>query len=164
MKRFTLYLLATLLMVVSADAKGKVKYHSDYSLGLGLSFDDDTSGRVSLHTIQGIKVGKCFSTGIGVGGDLFFEDDTYVFVPVYLNIKGYLPISKRVTPYLSVDIGENFGVTNNIKGVKGLYCTPAVGIYLGRFKVQVGYNIQRLSSDGYKFNSDGLQVRFGFAF
>ncbi len=164
MKRLIPILLVAVFAVSNVDARCKVKYHGDYNFGVGISLSDDSFGRVSLHTVQGVKIGKCFSTGVGVGGDLYFEDDTYLFLPVYLNLKGYLPVGERIAPYLSLDIGCNSGITNNVKGLCGIYCTPAVGLALGKFRLQVGYNIQRLSDDMRELNIEGVQVKLGFSF
>ena len=117
--------------------------------------------RVNLHTIQGIQVGKYFSTGLGLGLDYYHEfyDSGELVVPIYLNLKGYLPVSEKVSPYFSFDIGVGVGATEGVSGFSGMYCTPAIGVKAGKFKAQLGYNIQRVSEDGFGINANAVQIK-----
>ena len=41
---------------------------------------------------------------------------------------------------------------------------PAIGIKAGHFKVQLGYNVQKLSEEGISVSFNALQLRLGVAF
>ncbi len=148
-------------------AKTPIKYHGEvdagYSLGVGLLAID----RVGVYTIQGISVGKYFSTGVGLGAEYvvsnFSDDDFYLMTPIYLNAKGYWPVTDRFSPYVSLDAGVSLGITDEV-AYDGIYLTPAVGVKFGRLKAQLGYNLLRLSDDNWDYNLSTLQLKVGVMF
>ena len=87
-----------------------------------------------------------------------------MFIPVYLNVKGYLPTSSKVTPYASFDIGGGFGASEYVKGLSGVMLCPAVGVKIGMFKAQLGYNVQKISESGVSINFSALQLKAGVVF
>lgn len=167
MKRVSLFLSLLLLTVGFASAKGKVSYQGEVDLGYSFGVGKRASERVNIHTIQGIKVGKYFSTGIGTGFDFYydFDDSSEAIVPVYLNIKGYYPVSKNVSPFISCDVGLGVGVTGDLDNDTGLTVAPAVGVVWGVFKAQVGYNMQKVKNiDLGKLSMSSVQVKIGIMF
>ena len=94
MKRFTILVAILSLFAGVAGAKGLVSYQGEIDLGYAFGYEEFSPESVNLHTIQGIKVGKYFSTGIGSGLDFYYnyDDTSEVMVPLYLNVKGYLPL------------------------------------------------------------------------
>ena len=167
MKRISLLLTLIILSISLVSAKGKVSYQGEVDLGYSYGIGKSASERVNLHTIHGINVGKYFSTGIGTGFDFYynFDDSSEAIVPVYLNLKGYYPIAKNVSTFLSCDAGWGFGVTGNIDNDNGLTITPAVGIVWGVFKAQVGYNMQNIKNiDLGKLNMGSVQIKIGIMF
>lgn len=167
MKRVSLFLSLLLLTVGFASAKGKVSYQGEVDLGYSFGVGKRASERVNIHTIQGIKVGKYFSTGIGTGFDFYydFDDSSEAIVPVYLNIKGYYPVSKNVSPFVSCDVGLGVGVTGDLDNDTGLTVAPAVGVVWGVFKAQVGYNMQKVKNiDLGKLSMSSVQVKIGIMF
>ncbi|MBE6193362.1 MAG: hypothetical protein E7139_05425 [Rikenellaceae bacterium] len=167
MKRISLFLSLLLLTVGFASAKGKVSYQGEVDLGYSFGVGKRASERVNIHTIQGIKVGKYFSTGIGTGFDFYydFDDSSEAIVPVYLNLKGYYPVSKNVSPFVSCDVGLGVGVTGDLDNDTGLTVAPAVGVVWGVFKAQVGYNMQKVKNiDLGKLSMSSVQVKIGIMF
>ncbi|MBP3497768.1 MAG: hypothetical protein J6K33_08050 [Alistipes sp.] len=167
MKRVSLFLSLLLLTVGFASAKGKVSYQGEVDLGYSFGVGKRASERVNIHTIQGIKVGKYFSTGIGTGFDFYydFDDSSEAIVPVYLNLKGYYPVSKNVSPFVSCDVGLGVGVTGDLDNDTGLTVAPAVGVVWGVFKAQVGYNMQKVKNiDLGKLSMSSVQVKIGIMF
>lgn len=163
MKKF-LFLAAVAVMAMgSASAQTPVKYHGEVDLGYSIGVGTFSTGRVNLHTVQGVRIGRHFSTGVGVGLDYYHELEE-LFIPIYLNMKGYLPVSEKVSPYFSLDIGAGVGASSGASGLSGLYCMPAVGVKLGKFKAQLGYNIQRVSESGLGFNMNAVQIKVGLMF
>lgn len=164
-KLFMLVAVAT-MTICAANAQTPVKYHGEVDLGYSIGVGTFSTDRVNLHTIQGIQVGKYFSTGLGLGLDYYHElyDSGELIVPIYLNLKGYLPVSEKVSPYFSFDIGVGVGATEGVSGLSGMYCTPAVGVKSGKFKAQLGYNVQRISEFGVGINVNAIQVKIGVMF
>lgn len=168
MKRLFLTLAVAVLSIgsVVAQSNSLVKYQGEVDLGYSIGVGTFSTGRVNLHTIQGVKIGEYFSTGIGLGLDYYHEfyDNGELMIPVYLNLKGYLPVSETVSPYLSFDIGGGFGVTEGVSGLSGVMYMPAIGVKIKRFKAQFGYNVQRISESGIGFNMNAIQIKVGFVF
>lgn len=165
MKKFLL-LVVFALTVCGANAQTPVKYHGEVDLGYSIGVGTFATDRINLHTIQGVQIGKYFSAGLGIGldGYFIFDEGIDMSVPIYLNLKGYLPVSEKVSPFVSMDIGVGIGASEYMKGLSGLYCTPAVGIRAGKFKAQLGYNIQRISEMGIGVNAGAVQLKVGVMF
>ena len=166
MKKLLLLAVAIVMSANAVNAQGLVKYHGEVDLGYSIGVGTFGTGRVNLHTIQGVQISKYFSTGLGLGLDYYHEfyDSGELVIPIYLNLKGYLPVSKRVSPYFSLDIGAGVGATAGVSGLSGLYCTPAVGVKAGKFKAQIGYNVQRMSESGFGINMNAIQIKVGVMF
>lgn len=163
MKRLFILLTAAAISIGSLQAKTPIKYHGEVDLGYSIGVGTFATGRVNIHTIQGVEIGKYFSTGIGIGADIYHEFPD-VMVPIYLNLKGYLPVSKIVKPYVSVDIGGGIGASEGFSGLSGATYTIAVGVKAKMFKAQLGYNVQRLSESGIGINMNAVQIKLGVMF
>ena len=159
-----IFLLAVAIICATTSfAQVPVKYHGEVDLGYSIGVGTFGTGRVNVHTIQGVQISKYFSTGVGVGIDYYHESSNIV-LPIYLNLKGYLPVTEKVSPYLSFDIGAGICLSEGVSGLSGLYCTPAIGVKAGIFKAQVGYNIQRISESGLGINMNAVQIKLGVMF
>lgn len=84
-------------------------------------------------------------------------------------MKGYLPVSGSVSPYLSFDIGGGVGLTEGVSGLVGMLCTPAIGCAFktrgkGAFLVSVGYTRQQFSEFGNSLNFNAVSVKLGYQF
>ena len=165
MQKLFLLAIAAVMSVSVANAQVPVKYQGEVDLGYSIGVGTFATNRVNVHTIQGVRIGKYFSTGLGLGVDCYHEfEKTELIVPIYLNMKGYLPVSEKAAPYFSFDIGAGIGATESFKGLSGIYCTPAIGIKAGKFKAQVGYNVQRISETGIGINVNAIQIKVGLMF
>lgn len=164
MKKLLLTAIAATVSLCAAHAQVPVKYQGEVDLGYSIGVGEFATGRVNLHTIQGVKIGDYFSTGVGVGVDYYHEGEAELMIPVYLNLKGYLPVSEKVSPYLSFDIGAGIGATEGVSGLSGMMLTPAIGVKAGIFKAQIGYNVQRISESGVGVNFNALQIKVGVMF
>lgn len=166
MKKLFLLVTMVTMTIGAANAQTSVKYHGEVDLGYSIGVGTFATGRVNIHTIQGVRIGKYFSTGIGIGVDYYHEfyEKGEVAIPIYLNLKGYLPVSQKISPYFSFDIGAGVGATSGLTGLSGLYCTPAIGIKAGKFKAQLGYNVQRVSESGIGLNMNAIQIKVGVMF
>lgn len=170
-KIFLLCVMVSSLMCLplSIYAQSPIKYQGETDLAYSVGVGTFAQNRVSFHFINGIKAGNYFSTGVGVGLDFYHqmsEDKGELVIPVFLNLKGYLPVSNKVNPYLSFDIGAGIGATEGISGASGLYLMPAIGVNVKDWNTifQFGYNVQRFSESGIGINVNAIQFKFGILF
>ena len=164
MKRLFFLMVVVICIATSATAQNPIKYQGEVDLGYSLGVGEFAAGRVNIHTIHGAKFGDYFSAGVGVGLDLYHQGDTGLMLPIYLNLKGYLPTKSKISPYASFDIGGGFGASENLSGLSGMYITPAIGLKVGMFKAQLGFNVQKLSESGIRVGMNAIQLKAGVVF
>ena len=162
-------LLCALVLAISALFNGtaqevSVKYQGEVDLGYSVGVGTFAMGRVNLHTIQGAKISDYFSAGLGLGLDYYHADGGDLFIPIFLNMKGYIPVTSKLSPFASLDLGYGIGATDEVRGYGGFLWGPSVGIRYNHFKFQVGYTSQRISVSGFGFNMDAIQFKIGVVF
>ncbi len=175
MKKVIILVIVSAMSVFTAMAQTSVKYNGEINAGYSIGVGSYPVNRVNLNTIQGIKVGEYFSTGLGLGLDWYKglyadyweeqgkADMGELAMPIYLNMKGYLPVNEKVAPYLTFDIGYGIGLTEGLDGFGGLYLTPGIGIKVGKFKAELGLNVQRIV-DIVNINANALKLGIGYIF
>jgi hypothetical protein len=93
--------------------------------------------------MNGISVGRYFSTGISVGVEFSNYDGIEVeSVPVFLNLKGYIPVSENIRPFVSVDLGVflEWGFMGRDSLIPAVGCAFDVGKGNNAIALSVGYN------------------------
>lgn len=107
-----------------------------------------------------------------MGLDLFTDfvyDAVELTLPIYLNLRGYLPATPKTSLFVSFDIGVSIGLTEGVDGASGLMMMPSVG---ARFKTKgknaitlgLGYNYQSWSESIVSVNTDAISLRLGYSF
>lgn len=123
-----------------ADYQGEIQL--GYSIGSTGSYD-----RVNLHTLHGIRFNDYLFAGIGAGIDIypgveFFNGElnslkidygtkTKLAVPVYINVRGFLPVASRLDIFAGIDAGYSIGISKkDVLGteMKGYLFTPQAGL------------------------------------
>lgn len=156
--------------VAAPTASTAVKYQGEVFTGFGVGTGTFAMDRFYLHTIQGVRVGNHFSTGLGIGLNMIMPYEfTYnlpeLFLPIYLNFKGYLPVSNKSSLFASFDIGGSFGVTEGVTGLKGLLVTPAIGASINnKVNVSLSYEIQTVSDAIASININAVVIKVGYVF
>lgn len=142
------------------------KYHGEINAGYSVGIGTFATNRVNVHTIQGVDISKYFSTGVGIGLDYYHElyEKGELVLPLFLNMKGYLPATETVSPFFSLDLGVGIGLTKGVDGMAGFICTPSVGVKLSHCTLQVGYNMQRNSEYGFGYTMGSIQMKLGYIF
>ena len=172
MKKLFLLAIAAIMSMSVANAQVPVKYQGEVNLGYSVGIGKISLNRVNLHTIQSVKIGSYFSTGIGVGLDYYYDIDKYMgeewskgelILPIYLDLAGYVPASENVSLIASFDIGVGLGLTEGVSGYSGLYLTPSVGVKINKFKIQLGYTMQK-ASELFDLMSGAFQLKVGLVF
>jgi hypothetical protein len=69
--------------------------------------------------------------------------------PVFVDVRGYLPLQNDITPFAVFRFGYAFNLTDSFGGM-GLYMNPAVGV-----KYQISRRIGINFSVGYAYQSYG---------
>lgn len=162
---FTLMLILASLISMSAQ---EIKYQGEVDLGASITTEGNQTGRpvANFRTIHGARVGDYLFAGLGFGADWYFfdegssGDDSEVVVPVFVNLKGYYPVNDSFSPFLSLDLGYGFGVTQSISGEGGFVFSPAIGFQYKKFQLQIGYERQSISNDAL----GSCNLRFGVVF
>lgn len=145
-----------------------VKYLGEVYVGESFCIVDAES-RFNIHTVHGVKIGDYFSAGIGTGVDIYHEDDleySLMQIPLFVNVKGYLPVSPKVSLYASMDGGKTFGIGDSSGFTSWMY-VPAVGVKIKFINIQFGYVLQRYTIkelDWRNIDGDALQLKVGFVF
>ena len=152
-------IITTLLFsCVAIYAQEPIKYHADIDVGYTLGVGAVPIDRFNLHSIQGVTFHECYSLGFGFGADFYqVGDETKVVAPLFLDLKVYYP--QKQANSLFIGLSSGVGIR---KGDVGLYLMPTLGIKARNLKIQVGYNIQRLSFSGAEVTLGGVQVILGF--
>ena len=154
------------LCAVTAHSQNRISYHGEFDLGYSSGVGTLAIDRFNLNFINGIKIDEYFSIGIGIGSDGYiYAKHVETAMPIFLDIKSYLPIIDNITPFIAIDCGVGVGLSDNISGLKGIYISPSIGVCLWEhLKLQVGYQNQRLSTDGTGINLGAVQLKLGVMF
>lgn len=164
-----------------SNAQNTPKYQGEANLGYSIGVGALGFNKVNLHTVQGVKVGEYVSAGVGIGLDWwrgiykeYWEekgqfDSGELTLPIYLNVKGYLPMSENTAPYISCDLGYAAGITKGVKNLGGLYFSPAVGLKFNSFKAELGFTLQKVAHEDveYYYGTDAataFKISVGYFF
>lgn len=171
-KTISLLMLMACTSFAQAQTNTNIKYQGEvlagYSAGIG-TFGLD---RVNLHTIQGVRFNEYFSTGLGLGLNFYpnyIYDAPELSMPIFLNAKGYLPVSNSTKLFLSLDLGVSVGLTEGMSGMSGFLIAPAVGASFkvspkNAINISLGYDCQKWSESITSITNGALAVKLGFQF
>lgn len=153
---------------------GKVKFDWDGDVE---KYKSNTS-RPFIETIHGARIGDYLFVGAGAAvqfmyGELDPESDdspkwNTMNIPVFLNLKGYYPVSDNFAPYISLSLGGQIVALTNIedyggdygysweeKLTGGFYCDFGVGFNYKKFNFGLGMMHQGWK---LKYMEDGSEI------
>ena len=116
---------------VQFPEKKVLRYQGEFSLTGGAT---SYSINFGADILNGIRFNPYLYAGVGVGLEVGVAEWT---APIYLNIKGYAPISKRVNMYLGTDIGVKHWLGYSISR---FYAGPEFGFNF-EFGKRMGINL-----------------------
>lgn len=157
--------LCSMAMIEPAEAQGpKTKYHGEVYVSGGYGVGDAQLHRLQLHTIQGARIGECFSMGVGLGVDWYTNDieSGMAMIPIFADLKLYAPTRGNFDPYLMVDLGYGFAAEEPQLG--GLMFGAGIGFKAGIFNMSIGYHLQQLGIQGLSIGMSAIQLKLGVAF
>lgn len=111
--------------------KKVLRYQGEFSLTGGLTSYGPNFG---ADILNGIRFNPYLYAGVGVGLEAGVAEWT---APIYLNVKGFAPISKKVNMYLGTDIGVKHWLGYSISR---FYAGPEFGFNF-EFGKRMGINL-----------------------
>lgn len=169
MKTRIYLLMLAFFMFASLSANAQARYSAEVDLGYSLTFEKygvDLSDRINLTTTHGVMFNERLFVGAGVALDYFYSSNgDWFMMPLYGNVKGFLPLSEKTSLFASVDVGYSLYLSGeDTVGSGAFYCCPSVGLKLNSFKLQVGYDILSFSGGVGSESVGAIQFKVGFMF
>lgn len=130
MKKIILLFMASGIYLHAYSQDKLVKYQGEVSLGYAFGVGDIKIDKSSLQIINGVRIGTYFAAGVGVGFDYCGKSslDSYrLGFSLFGDIKGYLPVSPKISLFLATDIGGGWGQANALGRRDGVIVVPAIG-------------------------------------
>lgn len=143
-------------------------YQGEYNIGFATGSKCVLSGdgysdsfktnfmRPFLETVQGFRVTNYAFAGVGVGfqyapGQMYLGDEDYIdyenwntlLMPLYVNLKGYYPVTESLAPFVSLSFGGSFCFASTLNDYDE--DVRLKGGYYGEYGVGVKYNKYQLS-------------------
>lgn len=158
------------LAATAANAQWNLRYQGDIELGYSLGIGAQDWDRVNIHTTHGIRFNEYLFAGMGTGVDIY-TDGADVAIPLYMAVKGYLPVAERLNLFAGLDMGLSIGVSADM--YNGGLLVPQVGI---AYKIMDGKALtfafgftnqrwsERISGTRFIINTDAITFKVGFQF
>lgn len=153
-----------------------------YGLGVGLVSSVINTDRIAFETVHGARLCPYFFVGAGVAFNYFYdmeipylnsrndyfdfedENESAGIIPVFVNTKGYYPISAKCSFYLSLDLGAAIPATGLAKGGTTQFYTavgPGINFGKGKNHSRGDFSI-RFQHMGTGLNAMLFRIGYGF--
>lgn len=171
--------------ISSASGAGRTRcYRGIIEVGYGLGIPDYGMNNFRFNFINGFRIGKFSSIGLGIGLRRYFDKpskhpDFYLIsdnlqMPVFLDFRTTFS-SKKITPYFAFGIGDSKGLGKSGSKPEGLLLNPSGGIWINvsdRFAVfgGIAWESQKLRyakfSDNvpFKKSASSISLNIGISF
>lgn len=167
----------------TGSRSGRRWYRGIIEIGYGLRLNDYGSNNFKFNFINGVRLGKFSSLGLGIGyRNLYWKDksDRYMVsskkqMPVFIDFRTNFT-SKKLTPYLSVGLGGSQSLGTSEATMEGLFFNTSGGAWYNisdRLAVFAGvvYELQKLEfsdtspfTNNYTKNAHSLGINVGISF
>lgn len=128
MKKRLLYftlVFSLLPLGLSAQETRLFRYQGEVDLAYSFGIDDETNN-LNLEIVNGIRFSRYLYAGIGLGASGNFSDEAITF-PIFVDVKGYMPVSDKMDLTAGVDIGTKLDYFYDTSG--GLLFRPEFGLH-----------------------------------
>lgn len=133
MKKY--YLLLALLLACGTASAQKTHYQGEVVINYGLGVGDIRLSREGVFLINGFRFNPYFSAGVGIGLDYLYagKEESYLSLPLFADLKFYVPLSPKVDLLAWFDGGYSFGLKGEkFSGIdidiQGLMISPGLGV------------------------------------
>ena len=171
MIKYGCWLLAFLFMPLCIGAQNVkyFKYQGEVNTSYSFCIDEELNN-LNLEVINGVRFSRYFYAGVGIGATANFSDEAILF-PIFVDIKGYMPVTSKMDLIAGVDVGTKLDYSYDMSG--GFLFRPEFGLNFP-MKRRVGlkltllyelYNFKTNVVDAevkYKMNEIG--IKFGVSF
>lgn len=172
MKKMTMILtaLAVVAAVATANAQLTPRYQGDVEAGYSIGVGQYSGDRINIHTSHGVRINRYFFAGLGTGLDIYVGGGTDLVLPIFADLKGYLPVADRLDIFAGVDIGYSIGLTVDYSG---FLAVPQLGLayrltdkYALTFGVGFTAQSWSRSAEGIRVsvNTNAITLKVGFQF
>ncbi len=102
------------------------------------------AGGPAVDLSLGVRLWDYAYIGIETGfhslfSNAYWSTYTEAYIPLGINLKGYIPTGKKIYPYVNCSLGGFFGLMD-LGGFNGFYCQVGAGIDVKRFSFGIGYS------------------------
>lgn len=136
--------------------------------------------RPFIETVHGVRITQYAFVGLGLGVQYAYgkmnpdynESENWgaLLMPIFVNLKGYYPVSDNFAPYVTVSLGGTASLTSNIddsgyeyyygnweeKLTGGFYSKVGLGLSYRKFMFDFGLMHQNM---GFKYTIDGTSEK-----
>ena len=156
-------------LCVGAQNAKHFKYQGEVNTSYSFCIDEELNN-LNLEVINGVRFSRYLYAGVGLGATANFSDEAILF-PVFIDLKGYMPVTSKMDLIAGVDVGTKLDYTYDMSG--GLLFRPEFGLNFP-MKRRVGLKLTLLyelysykttildTEVKYKTNEIGL--KFGVSF
>ena len=164
--------LLTLLVLPLGVCAQDVKYFK-YQGEVNVSYTFDMSeelNNLNLEVINGVRFSRYLFAGAGIGATADLSDEAIIF-PIFVDVKGYLPVARKLDLTAGVDVGTKLDYTYDMTG--GLMFRPEFGLHFP-MRQKVGMKLTLLyerysckttvmnAEVKYKLNQIGIKLGVSF--
>ena len=145
------------------------KYQGEVNTSYSFCVDEELNN-LSLEVINGVRFSRYLYAGVGLGATANFSDEAILF-PVFIDFKGYMPVTGKMDLIAGVDVGTKLDYTYDMSG--GFLFRPEFGLNFP-MKRRVGLKLTLLyelysfkttilnTEARYKTNDIGLKLGVSF--
>ena len=182
---------STMVVEKKQAKKADTRYQGELNFGYGLGGkakdsdgdkEDANFSRAFIETIHGMRINKYAFAGVGFGFQYAydkeniagFDDDGVGSIPLFLDLKGYYPVTDDFAPYVAIDLGYGLPVVGSegdygTKLTGGFYASYGIGLNYKKLNFGLGWQRQGLNyeyegekGDGFSINSFFVKVGIKF--
>ena len=113
-------------LCVGAQNAKYFKYQGEINTSYSFCIDEELNN-LNLEVINGVRFFRYFYAGVGLGATADFSDEAILF-PVFIDLKGYMPVTSKMDLIAGVDVGTKLDYTYDMSG--GFLFRPEFGVIL----------------------------------
>ena len=113
-------------LCVGAQNAQYFKYQGEINTSYSFCIDEELNN-LNLEVINGVRFSRYFYAGVCLGATADFSDEAILF-PVFIDLKGYMPITTKMDLIDVFYVGTNLYYTYDMSGV--FLFRPEFGVIL----------------------------------